>query len=51
MAIIWINIWDVQSGSKAKSLINQCFNIGRFIATVRDANMNPEVLQCKNYWK
>ena len=34
MLIIWIDIWDVQSGSKAKSLINRCFNIGKFIATI-----------------
>ena len=34
MLIIWIDIWDVQSSSKAKSLINRCFNIGRFIATI-----------------
>ena len=23
MAIIWIDIWDIQNGSKAKSIINQ----------------------------
>lgn len=51
MAIIWINIWDSQSGSIAKKLINCCFNIGSFIATIRGANMNPSVLQYKNYWK
>jgi len=51
MSIIWINIWDVQSGSGAKSLINHCFNIRRYIATIRGANMNPGVLQCKNCWK
>ena len=34
MSIIWIDIWDVQSGSKAKSLINRCFNIERFITTI-----------------
>ena len=28
IVIIWIDIWDIQSGSKAKSLINRCFNIG-----------------------
>ena len=51
MSIIWIDIWDVQSGSRAKGLINHCFNVGRYIATIRGANMNPEVLQCKNCWK
>ena len=34
MSIIWIDIWNIQSGSKTKSLINRCFNIGRFIATI-----------------
>ena len=43
MSIIWIDIWDIQSRSKAKSLINQCFNVGRYIATIREANMNPNV--------
>ena len=41
MLIIWINIWDVQSRSKVKSLINRCFNVERFIVTIRGANMNP----------
>ena len=41
IAIIWIDIWDAQSGSKAKFLINWKFNIRRFIATVCGANMNP----------
>ena len=51
ISIIWINIWDVQSGSRAKGLINYYFNVGRYIATIRGANMNPRVLQCKNSWK
>jgi len=51
MAIIWIDIWDTQSGSKAKILINHSFNYGRFIATIRETNMNPEVSQCHNCWK
>ena len=34
MAIIWINIWDTQSSSKAKTLINRRFNIRRFITTI-----------------
>ena len=49
--IIWIDIWDVQSGSKAKSLINRCFKVGRFIATIQGANMNPDIPQCKNCWQ
>jgi len=48
MSIVWINIWDHQSGNKAKCLINWCFNVGRYIAAIRGANMNPGVLQCKN---
>jgi len=34
IAVIWVDIWDVQSSSKAKCLINRCFNIGNFIATI-----------------
>ena len=51
MSIIWIDIWDVQSGSKTKMLINRCFNVGRYIMTIRGANMNPGISQCKNCWK
>ena len=51
MSIIWINIWNAQSGSKTKTLINRKFNVGRFIATIWDVNMNPGVPQCKNCWK
>ena len=51
MSIVWIDIWDVQSRSKAKSLINQCFNVGRYIAMIKGTNINLRVLQCKNSWK
>ena len=51
MAIVWINIWDVQSGQNAKMLINKCFNVSNYIAMIRGANMNPGVPQCKNCWK
>lgn len=44
IAIIWIDIWDVQSSSKAKILINQWFNIERFITTIQGTNMNPDIL-------
>jgi len=44
MAIIWIDIWDTQSSSNAKKIINKCFNIGSFIATVHSTNMNLGVL-------
>ena len=43
IAIIWLDIWDVQSGSKAKSLINRCFNIGNHITTICSANINPDI--------
>ena len=51
MAIIWIDVWDIQSGQNAKLLINRCFNVGKYITTIRGANMNPGVPQCKNCWK
>ena len=49
--IMWIDIWSAQSSAKAKSLINQCFNVGSYIITIHGANMNPGVLQYKNCWK
>ena len=49
IVIIWIDIWDIQNGSKAKTIINRCFNVESFIAIVYRANMNLGVLQCKNY--
>jgi len=51
MSIFWIDIWDVQSRSNAKMLINRCFNVSSYIATIWGANMNPGILQCKNCWK
>ena len=51
MAIVWIDIWNVQSGSNAKMLINRYFNVGRYIATICGANMNLGIPQCKNCWK
>ena len=50
-AVVWINIWDSKNGSIAKSIINQCFNMRKYIATICDTNMNLGVPQCKNYWK
>ena len=43
MAIVWIDIWDVQSGSNIKILINRYFNVGNYITTIWRANMNPGV--------
>jgi len=51
MAVVWLDIWDSQSGSLAKNIINCRFNIRRFIATIKGTNMNPGVPQCKNCWK
>jgi len=34
IVVVLIDIWDVQSSAKAKSLINRYFNVGRYIATV-----------------
>ena len=48
MAIIWIDIWDAQSGTRAKDLSNQCFNIRKYIVTIKGVNVNPRILQCKN---
>ena len=44
MTIIWVNIWDSQSGILARTLINQCFNVGSYIIIIQGANMNSEVL-------
>jgi len=33
-AVIWINIWDLQSGSKAKTIINHSFNVRQYITTI-----------------
>ena len=43
MAIVWIDIWDVQSSTNMKMLINRCFNVGNYIVTIQGANMNPGV--------
>jgi len=43
MSIIWLDIWDVQSSNNNKELINRFFNIGSYITTIRDVNMNLEV--------
>ena len=32
--VVWVDIWDSQSGSAAKNIINCCFNIGCFAATI-----------------
>ena len=49
--IVWIDIWDMQSRSNAKMLINRCFNMSNYIATIHGANMNSGVSQYKNCWR
>jgi len=44
IAVVWVNIWDSQSSSSAKNIINCCFNIGCFIATIQGMNMNLGIL-------
>ena len=51
MAIIWIDIWNVQNSNKAKDLMNRYFNVGSNIMIIKGANMNPNILQCKNCYK
>ena len=48
MAVIWVDIWNSQNGTKAKCLINRCFNISYYITTIRETNMNSGIPQCKN---
>jgi len=43
IAIIWLNIWDSQNRMNTKRLINHCFNVGKYIATIHGANMNPDI--------
>jgi len=40
MVVIWVDIWNAQSRSKAKGLINRYFNISSYIATVHGTNIN-----------
>jgi len=47
IAIVWLDIWDIQSGNKTKCLINRCFNIESYIITIKSVNMNLGVLQYK----
>ena len=51
MVVVWLDIWNSQSSSLVKNIINCRFNIGHFIATIKGTNMNPGVPQCKNCWK
>ena len=48
IVVVWVDIWDSQSSSLAKNIINCCFNIGQFVVTVCSTNMSPGISQCKN---
>lgn len=48
IAVVWVDIWDLQNESKAKSIINQQFNIIHYITTFHSMNMNPGIPQYKN---
>ena len=51
IVVVWVDLWDLQSSSSAKNIINHCFNIRQYIVTIRGTNTNLGVPQCKNYWK
>ena len=34
IAVIWVDIWNSQNGTKAKCLINRYFNVGHYITTI-----------------
>ena len=51
IVIVWIDIWDSQSGLTAKTLINCCFNTSSFVTTIHSMNMISSIQQCKNCWK
>ncbi|KXN93195.1 hypothetical protein AN958_00119 [Leucoagaricus sp. SymC.cos] len=51
MAIIWIDIWDLQKGTNAKTLLNHSFNFDSNVAVICTCNMHPGILQCQNCWK
>ena len=51
MAVIWVDNWDSQKGTKGKCLINRTFNFGKHVATVRGTNMHTGVPLCHNCWR
>ena len=48
MSVIWIDIWDSQRSSKARTPINCSFNFGQHTAMVQGTAMHPGVAQCCN---
>jgi len=51
MVVVWVDIWNLQSGSATKNIINQQFNVKQYIATIHGINTNTSIPQCKNCWK
>ena len=51
ITVVWVDIWDSQSGSLVKNIINCCFNVGQFVVTIHGTNINLGIPQCKNCWK
>ena len=51
IAVVWVDIWDSQSGSLVKNIINCYFNVGQFVMTIHGTNINLGIPQCKNCWK
>ena len=48
IVVVWVDIWDSQSNSLVKNIINYCFNIRQFVVTICGTNMNLGILQYKN---
>ena len=40
IVIVWLDILDIQSDINAKCLINRCFKIRSYIATIQGININ-----------
>ena len=40
IAVVWVDIWNSQSSSLAKNIINHHFNVGQFVATICSTNIN-----------
>ena len=47
-AVVWVDIWNSQNSSIAKFIINSCFNVGKYNATIHGTNMNLGVSQYKS---
>ena len=43
IVVVWVDIWDSQSSSLAKNIINCCFNIGQFVVTICGTNMSLDI--------